>query len=351
VTRHVQRTSTPARRIIGLLYVLSMNVPPGVAFVDADEPTPAAAWELRVLGVNEPAKLDQLRAQPKVRCVRLAIVGQSGVSAKHLRPLLTSGNSLVYHDCIDPDTNSHDTQMARVILELTRPLGVVLELHVWQASPSLSDYADKFRQAAKVAQIVALYNSFWGEKAAAITQAIRESPTALFISPYVEHGGRPTSETPQGSACKPWATDSIPHFVTVVPLARQQSQGGLLTPTDRGPTDSEAINLIAPSYHANGPGGTCPSAATAAACAAYLYAVLPKEPPPTDAVDRLRAISRIDQAALTSAEEFDAAAIGRLEKQIETLRQAAADRQRKLDAQGVLNLYEAWRSLPAADGQ
>lgn len=326
VTRQVQRTPTPTHLIIGLLYALLVNVPTGAAFVGADEPTPAAAWELRVLGLNEPARLSQLCAQPKLRCVRLAIVGQNGVSAKHLRPLLTSGNSLVYHDCIDPDTNTHDTQMARVILEITRPLGVVLELHVWQAGPSLSDYADKFRQAAKAAQIVALYQSFWGQKAAAITQAIRESPTALFISPYVEHGGRPTSETPQGSACKPWATDSIPHFVTVVPLARQQSQGGLLTPADRGPTDSEAINLIAPSYHASGPGGTCPSAATAAACAAYLYAVLPKEPPPTAAVDRLRATSCIDQAVLTSVEEFDAAAIARLERQIETLRQAAPDR-------------------------
>lgn len=328
-----------------------MNLPPSVAFVGADEPTPAAAWELRVLGVNEPARLDQLRTQPKLRCVRLAIVGQNGVSAKQLKPLLSSGDSLVYHDCIDPDADTHDTQMARVILEITRPLGVALELHVWQAGPSRSDYADKFRQAAKVAHIVALFQSFWGEKAAVITQAIRESPTALFISPYVEHGGHPTSETPQGSACKPWAADSIPHFVTVVPLARKESQGGLLTPADRGPTDSEAINLIAPSYHASGPGGTCPSAATAAACAAYLYAVLPKEPPPTVAVDRLRAISRIDQAALTSVEEFDSAAIDRLEKQIETLRQAAPDRQRKLDAPGVLNLYEAWRSLPAADGR
>jgi hypothetical protein len=272
-------------------------------------------------------------------------VGQNGVSANQLAPLLTSGNSLVYHDCTDPDANTHDTQMARVILEITRPLGVALELHVWQAGPSYRDYAEKFRQAAKVAHIVALYQSFWGRNAAAITQAIRESPMALFISPYVEHGGRPTGEAPQGSACKPWAADSIPHFVTVVPLARKQSQGALLTPTDRGPTDSEAINFIAPSYHASGTGGTCPSAATAAACAAYLYAVLPEVPSPTDAVDRLRAISRIDRAVLTSVEEFDAAAIDRLEQQIKTLRQAAPDRQRKLDAPGVLNLYEAWRHL------
>ena len=323
MTRQVQLMATPTCLVIGLVCVLSINAPPAVAFVDADEPTPAAAWELRALGVGEPARLDQLRTQPKLRCVRLAIVGQNGVSAKQLGPLLTSGNSLVYHDCVDPDANTHDTQMARVILELTRPLGVSLELHVWQAGPSFQDYADKFRQAAKVAHIVALYQSFWGKNAAAITQAIRESPTALFISPYVEHGGHATSQTPQGSACKPWAADSIPYFLTVVPLARKQSQGVLLTPTDRGPTDSEAINLIAPSYYASGPGGTCPSAATATACAAYLYAVLPTEPSPTDAVDRLRAMSRVDRAVLTSVEEFNAAAIDRLEKQIETLRQAA----------------------------
>lgn len=328
--------------------LLGVAVDHACAAADLPVPTPAAAWELQMLGVTQPARLDQLRNQPHLRTVRLAIVGQDGVSASQLAPLLTAGNQLVYHDCTDPNRDTHDTQMARVILELTRPLGVTLELHVWQAGPKYTDYADKFRAAAKVGHIVALYQSFWGKNAPALTAAIRESPTALFISPYVEHQNRPTSETPQGSACKPWVPDSIPHFVTVAPLARKQPQGTVLTPTDRGPTDSEAINFIAPSYHASSAGGTCPSAAVAAAVAAYLYATSPEIPSPTDAVAQLREISCLDETALTSVSEFDAAALGRLKQQIETLRRVTPEKQRKLDASGVLNLYEVGRRLQAA---
>ena len=261
-----------------LCLVQALAVPADVA--DPEEPTASAAWELRLLGVDRPDRLAELRTFPKKRRVHLAIVGQDGVSRKHLEPFPGGGNSIVYHDCQDPGADTHDTQMSRVIFEITHPLGVEIELHVWQAGPSYQDYANKFRQAAGVAHIVSLYQSFWGTETPAITEAIRGSPRALFISPYVEHAGKPTSNTPQGSACRPWEEGTIGHFVTVVPLARREACGTIFTPSDRGPSDSEAISFIAPSYHANGPGGTCPSAAVATACAVYLYAVCPQVPQP-----------------------------------------------------------------------
>lgn len=314
------------------------------------KPTAAAAWELRMLGVDDEAKLRELREYPKRRRVKLAVVGQSGVSRERMAGLLTGGNTLTYHGCTDPRKQTHDTGQTPVILEITRALGVTVDLHVWQTSEDFADVARCFREAAQVADIVVLYQSFWGPNAKIITRAIRESPTAVFVSPYVEHGGRPTNEAPQGSACKPWDADSIGHFVLAAPLPRRKATGNVLTPSDRGPTDSEIVNFIAPSYHANGPGGTCPAAGTTAACAAYCFAVAEKRISPAELVELLRlGSSALDRPALASVPEYDAAAIAKLAEQLATLHGPPAGKQRKLDAPGVLSLYLAWRHASTWD--
>ena len=308
-------------------------------------PAPDAAWELHLLGCDTPARLARLRHAPKWRRVRLGIVGQDGVSQRYLEDLLDDRDTITYHDCADPNRNTHDTQMARITLNLTQPLGVRVDLHVWQAGPSFDDYADKFRAAAQACDVVALYQSFWGPGAGRITRAIRQSPGALFISPYVEHGGHPTGQTPQGSAHRPWSCGTIGHFVTVAPLPRRGTPGVIVTPSDRGPEDSEAVNWIAPSYHANGPGGTCPAAAVGCACACYLWAVLPAQPAPGEIVDRLRRCARLDRRLLASLPEFNTQTADRLAAQIQRLRHPPSGKQRKLDANGILNLHAAYRDL------
>ena len=325
--------------------VLSLVVFAGVPA--GGELPPSAAWELKMLGVSDEARLAELASLPKQRHVKLAIVGQGGVSAKQLAPMLIGDSKAVYHDCADPGSNTHDTQEARVILAITNALGVTVELHLWQPGQDSADVADKFRCAGEVADIVCLYQSFWGPTTPAIHEAIRRSDRALFVSPYVEVGQNQTSNAPQGSACKPWAEGSSLHFVTVVPLSRRAGNGTIITPLDRGPTDSEAINFIAPSYYASGPGGTCPSAAVAAACGVYLYAAMPGAPTPQKVIDLLRDTATVDRALLTSAGEFDDAAITRLEAQIKNLRHPPQGKQRKLDAPGVLHLYNAFRRLVA----
>ena len=314
----------------------------GVALSQAD---PGAAWELNMLGVNDPARLEEMASFAKQRTVKLAIVGQGGVSEKQLASMLIDGNKVVYHDCTDPDRGTHDTSEANVILAITNALGVTVELHVWQPGEAFADVADKFRQAGEVADIVCMYQSFWGPTTPAIHEAIRQSNKAMFVSPYVEVAAKPTNNTPQGSACKPWTQGSILHFVTAVPLSRRGGNGSILTPKDRGEQDSEAINFIAPSYYASGAGGTCPSGAVTAACAVYLYAVMESDPTPKKVIDLLRDTVTVDRALLTSAEEFDDAAIDLLEKQIDALRNPGEGKQRKLDAPGVLNLYKAFRHI------
>ena len=314
----------------------------GVAHGQAD---PGAAWELKMLGVNDQAKLEQMASFAKQRTVKLAIVGQGGVSQKQLASMLTGGNKVVYHNCADPGRGTHDTSEAKVILAITNALGVTVELHVWQPGEALADVADKFRQAGDIADIVCTYQSFWGPTTPAIHEAIRRSSKAMFVSPYVEVADNLTSNAPQGSACKPWTQDSILHFVTAVPLSRRGGDGRIVAPKDRGEQDSEAINFIAPSYYASGAGGTCPSGAVTAACAVYLYSVMKGDPTPEKVIHLLRDTVTVDRALLTSAEELDDAAIDLLEKQIDALRNPSEGKQRKLDAPGVLNLYEAFRRI------
>ena len=311
---------------------------------EAEEVTAAAQWALAMLGVGV-EELPDLAAIAGKRPVELAIVGQSGVSPGPVSALLVDGNTLVHHGCADPGSNTHDTQEARVILEITRPLGVQVHVHCFQAAESFADVARTFREAAGVADVVVTFQSFWGPDAALITKAIRESPQALVLSPYVEHGGNDTRDTPQGHAAKPWDKGSIGHFATVIPLARRSGNGKLLNPSARSERDTEVINFIAPSYHASGPGGTCPSAAVAVAMACYVYGAQTEKPAPDEVIERLRRTARLDRAALTSMPPFDDAAIDTLGADVRTLIAPPEGGRRTLDAEGVLHLGAVYREL------
>jgi len=320
-----------------LLLFLIGNFLPAVG----GELSASAAWELRFLGVDDTAKLSELCDFPKQRRVALGVVGQGGISIKRMKKYTDQGNTLTYHGCQDSPSDTHDDGQLAVILDITSALGVMVDLHIWQPGQSFKDVADCFRQAGAVTDVVCLFQSFWGPGTALITDAIRESPGALFVSPYVEVGD-PTSQTPQGSACKPWDPGSIGHFVTAIPLARNGKPGELLTPSDRDVNDSEAVNFIAPSYHASGPGGTCPAGATTTACAVYLYAVLAEKQGPTAVINILRETSGIDRALLKNG-GFDEVAIDQLKKKIAILNVPSEGKQRKLDAAGILSLYGAFR--------
>lgn len=337
------------KHVLRLLSAAILLCAAPVPTASGGEPSPAAMWELKMLGIDDTAKLDELRTLSKKRRVKLGVVGQGGVSAKMLGDLLENGNTITYYGCEDPQNSTHDTGQLRVILELTTALDVGVDVHAWQPGESFEEVANEFREAGGACDVVCFFQSYWGKDAALITRAIRESPSALFVSPYVEHGGRPTSEAPQGSACKPWVPDSIGHFVLAAPLARRNLAAGILTPSDRGPDDSEAINFIAPSYHASGPGGTCPAGATSTACALYLYAIAADNPSPSGIVELLRTTSCIDRSLLLSADGLGDAAVDALEKKVADLRTPPSDRQRKLDAPGVLNLYEAHRKAVVGD--
>jgi hypothetical protein len=314
----------------------------------AEKITPAALWELAMMGVGE-TEITGLAAGAGKRAVELAIVGTDGVSAGLLSDLLVEGNTLLHHGCAEAQSNTHDTQEARVILDLTRPLGVQVHLHCFQAGEPTEAVAAAFREAAKVADVAVTFQSFWGADAALITAAIRESPRALVLSPYVEHGGFNTIETPQGHAAKPWDAGSIGHFATVVPLAFRAGDGKILRPVARGELDTEVINFVAPSSYASSAGGTCPSAAVAVAVACYVYGASAEKPSPDGVIGLLRRTAKVDRAALTSLPPFTAAAVDALEGDILALVAPPAGGRRTLDAAGVLHLGEIRRALLAQE--
>lgn len=310
-----------------------------------------ADWEAHALGITTPERLAAVRAAAVRRPVTLAIVGQGGVSESLLEPVLVDGTTLEYRQwpegqAPDPGTNTHDTQAARVILDLTHKLGIHVRLLVYHVGETTGSVAEGFAQAGAEADIVALYQSFWGN-VQVMADSIGKASGALFISPYVEVGPRDTATCLQAHAAKPWA-EGFSHFITTIPLARR-APGVLLTPQSRPGQDTEAINFVAPSYYASGAGGTCPSAEVAAAVAAYIVAAIPDKPTPGEIVALMRRTATIDPVALGSLPEFDEASLTALGEQIAALATATDTKPRKLDATGVLNLWAIHEQI-ANDG-
>ncbi len=311
-----------------------------------DPPPTGAEWELRALGVSDEALLAAMAGRAGARTVTLAIVGQGGVSKALLEPLLVDGNTLEYRmwpegQPSDPGADTHDTQAARVILDLTTRLGITLHILVYQPGEATESVAEAFSRAGHEADIVALYQSFWGN-VAPMGEAIAASPDALFISPYVQVGETPTSTCLQDYAAKPWG-DGVSHFVTVIPAARQEP-GVLLTPLAR-PEDTETISFVAPSYYASGAGGTCPSAEVAAAVAAYIVAASEAKPSPSEIVALMRETSCLDREALGALPEFTEDAVSRLEAEIARLHEPPEGARPKLASCGLLSLRGVFERL------
>jgi len=299
-----------------------------------------------MLGVSEGSRLDQVRGIGLRRAVTVAIVGQGGVSKARLAALLTEGNSLEYRGgAKDPESNTHDTGMARVTLELTSRLGIGVRLLAYQPGASFQEVAQAMAQAGAEADIVAFYQSFWGENITYIADSIRDAESCLFISPYVEYQSRPTSTCVQAHSDKPWA-EGFPNFITVVPLSRK-APGRILSPSSRE-GDTEIINFVAPSYYASGAGGTCPSAAVAASVAAYIVAASEEEPSPAQIVELMRDTVAVDAATLTSVPEYGDDSVAEVAAHIRALVSPEAGADRKLDALGVLNLWQTYQRITAS---
>jgi len=336
----LQRGDGARRWAVVLAALLLVGV---AAAQEPPEPT-GAEWELRALGVPAGERLEALRAIADRRPVTLAIVGQGGVSASLLAAALGQEVAVEYRDgATDPEANTHDTQAARVILDVTSRLGVQVRLLVYHPGAPFSKVADAMAGAGAEADLVAFFQSFWGPEAALIADAIGAADGCLFISPYVEYAGYATSTCVQAHSAKPWA-EGLAHFVTAAPVAFRDP-GRLLTPAG-AEEDTEVINFLAPSYYASGAGGTCPAGEVTAAVAAYVLAASATRPAPDEIVALMRETVIADEAALAGRLGWDAPAVAALLTQVTALA-APEEGPRKLDAAGVLDLWEIYQRLSA----
>jgi len=171
-----------------------------------------AAWELRLLGVDTPGKLEELRRLSARRPVVLADVGTGGVSRSVLTAKPARAVPIEYRpgpnfpNC-DPKRNTHDTQMIRCITDITRALGIQVKVLVYQAKDDPPRIAEAFSRAGQEADIICFFQSYWGDNRP-ILRALRGASRALVVSPYAETGP-PTIRTPQGHAHRPWANPDI----------------------------------------------------------------------------------------------------------------------------------------------
>ena len=328
-----------------LLLVDGAAAPARAASAPATSTRPAvepasAAWELRMLGMDTPGKLQDMRGISGRRPVTLAVVGTGGVSRSVLTARLGQGFAVEYRmGARDPNRDTHDTQMLAVTSDLTLALGVRIKVLVYQPADSPGEVAAAFREAGKAADIICFYQSYW-DGIDPILGALRDANRALILTPYAEVGDRRTNGAPQGHSHKPWG-GGIGHLATVAPLARS-SRGELTPVADRDGNDTEIINLVAPSYHASGPGGTCPSAAVAVAAACYLYAASPTRPTPAEAISILRETSSIDADLIASTPPFSRETVLQFQKAIREYAQPEPGKRRRLDAPGLLNLHRAF---------
>ncbi|MBU0607016.1 MAG: hypothetical protein KKI08_03980, partial [Armatimonadetes bacterium] len=153
----------------------------------------SARWELQMLGVTDAARLAQARALVTNRLVRIALVGEGGLSRKVLRPHLYRGCTMVYRTGGDSGRGAHDTGQIAVILDLLGALGVRVHLTSYQPADDFAQVAAAFAAAGQEADLVVTYHSFWGSKVKLITDAMASRPQALFLAPYGEIGEPRTS--------------------------------------------------------------------------------------------------------------------------------------------------------------
>lgn len=312
-----------------------------IAAYGADSQTAmtGADWELRVLGITNSVRLEHLQKSVK-QTVTLAIVGQGGVSQKLLLPVLTGGDCLEYRSgTADPNSNTHDTQAARVILELTNRLGIRIKLLVYQPDETFVSVAEALNRAAGEADTVVFFQSFWGPEVELLRQSIGCSSGTLFIAPYAEIGAPLTGTSIQGHSTK-GDDGGLKNFITAAHLARN-SAGQLLKPASRE-GDTEIINFIAPSYYASRPGGTCPAAEVTTAVTVFIVAASRTSPAPEKIIRLMRDTVIVDRPSLSAVPEFTEEAISRLENELSLL---AEGKPAKLYAPGILNLWSIYNRM------
>jgi len=118
----------------------------------------------------------------------------------------------------------------------------------------------------------------------------------------------------------------------------------VLTPSTRE-GDTEVVNFIAPSFFASGAGGTCPSAAVAAAVAAFIVAARDEKPEAPEIAAIMRGAVTDDAEVLQERLGWEPGEVEALLGKIDSLAAPGEAHRRTLDAAGVLDLWAAYEYI------
>ena len=292
-------------------------------------------WDAHMLGVDTPEKVAALKSSVK-RVPVIGLVGFSGINTKVLKKNVEYACGPKQH------RNMHDTYQISEVMQIARKVGFAVKVRVYPAKDH-AEIAGAFRRAGKEADIVITYFSYWRDTEP-MAAAIAANPGTLYISPYVQVGKKPTNESLQSKGRHP-AGGGLRNFVTALPLCRHRPGGKLMTPLHRDAKDSETVNFIAPSSYASSRGETCPSAGVTAVVAAYIAAASPEKVPAEKIVEVMLRSTSIPEARMLKLSDFDTRSVENLRASFSALTQPDSVGIRRLEAEGVLDLWKVYQDI------
>lgn len=302
-------------------------------------------WDAYMLGIDTPEKIQELRGARK-RIPVIGLVSFSGVRREIHEGLLDDGRDIEYVLGEPSSPNAmHDNYQISEVLQIARYIGLAVKIRVYHAV-NHGQFTEALRRAGQETDIVITYHSIW-QGVEALAEAIAANPKTLYIAPYAEIATQPPTGTSiQGRARHPDGT-GLRNFITTIPLSRN-AKGMLLTPSRRDANDFETINVVAPSSYAGSQGETCPSVGVTAVAAAYIVSALPS--PKTSAEEIIRFMLKntsVPEQRMLSLVNYDAASIETLRLHLRDLHELDATGFRRLEAEGVLDLWKIHLSVKA----
>lgn len=294
-------------------------------------------WDVHMLGVDTPEKIAAVRSSVK-RTPVIALVSYSGINEKVLK------GDIEYVYGPRQNRGMHDTYQISEVMQIAAALGVKVKIKVYLAG-NHAQIAEAFKLAGQSADIVITYYSFWN-LIKPMQEAVAANPKTLYISPYVEVRNLRTRLAFQGGARHPDGS-GLRNFITAIPLSRRQPAGKLLIPSCRDANDIETVNFVAPSSYASSRGETCPSAGVTAVVAAYVFAASEEKLPAEKVIEIMLRNTSLPEKQMLALRDFSPSAVTQLQKDLEQLKTPDANGIRRLESEGVLNLWNIYQDIAA----
>lgn len=295
------------------------------------------AWDTYMLGIDTPAKQSAIRKSIK-RIPVIGLISFSGINANTLK------DNIEYVYGPKKHSGMHDTYQIYEVRQIAASIGLTVKVKVYHVK-NLAQVAEALRLAGRESDVVITYSSYWS-KTKPMLRAVAANPSVLYISPYVEIGKPRTNRCFQNGARHPDGS-GLRNFITTIPLSRHKPSGKLLTPSCRDKNDTETINFVAPSSYASSAGETCPSAGVTAVAALYIASTSEKKISAEEIIQIMLKNTSLPTERMLKLSDFQEDSIDRLKESLNSLTQKDAVGIRRLEANGVIDLWKIYEYISA----